>query len=85
MYYQIPDGKTINIQGLDCNLPPEGYVYNILTKQLEKREIIKRSDIPEDQYWEVPSLPIWYKEVMARWDEYDKKKKKTTLILEMKG
>ncbi len=75
MYYQIPDGKTINIQGLDCNLPPEGYVYNILTKQLEKREIIKRSDIPEDQYWEVPSLPIWYKEVMARWDEYDKKKK----------
>ena len=31
MYEKIEGGTTINIQGLECNLPPEGYVYNIIS------------------------------------------------------
>lgn len=75
MYLEIPQGKLINVQGLKCNIPPEGYVWNILTKQLEKRVIYKRSEIKEEQYWERIHLPFWYKDVMKKWDVYDKNKK----------
>lgn len=75
MYEPIEGGKVVRIQDIDCYVPPEGYVYNVLTKQLEKRNIYQRSPIKEEQYWEVPPLPSWYKEVMKQWDEYDKKKK----------
>ena len=33
MYEKIEGGTIIDVQGLMCNLPPEGYVYNIITKQ----------------------------------------------------
>ncbi len=75
MYQKLENGIVINIQGLDCNLPPEGYVYNIITKQLEFRNVYKRSDDIKNQYWEKIKLPIWYKDTMKRWDEYEKKKK----------
>jgi len=75
MYQKLENGIVINIQGLDCNLPPEGYVYNIITKQLEFRDVYKRSDDIKNQYWEKMKLPIWYKDTMKRWDEYEKKKK----------
>lgn len=75
MYLEIPQGKCLNVQGLNCQIPPEGYVWNILTKQLEERPIYKRSDIPEEQYWERIPLPVWYKDVMKRWDMYEEKKK----------
>ena len=35
MYDKIEGGSVIDIQGVKCNLPPEGYVYNIITKQNE--------------------------------------------------
>lgn len=75
MYEKIEGGSIIEIQGLQCNLPPEGYVYNVLTKQLEQREIYKRSDVEADQYWERLKMPAWYAETMKRWDEFEKKKK----------
>ena len=75
MYEPIQGGKVVHIQGLDCCVPADGYVYNALTKSLEKRDVYERSPIREEQYWEVPKLPSWYKDVMRQWDEYDKKKK----------
>jgi len=75
MYEKIETGTVIDIQGLECWLPPVGFVYNVLTKQLEPREIYKRSENIEEQYWERPTLPSWYADTIKKWDEYDKKKK----------
>lgn len=75
MYEPIENSTVVHIQGLDCHVPPDGYVYNVLTKSLEKREIYQRSPLQEEQFWEVPPLPSWYKDVMKQWDDYDKKKK----------
>lgn len=75
MYDKIEGGEIVNVQGLDCSLPPEGYVFNILTKKLEHRGVYSRSSKPEDQYWERFEYPSWYKGVLKQWDEYDKKKK----------
>jgi len=75
MYWEIPQGSKINIQGLECCIPPEGYIYNIATKQLEHIGVYSRSDIPEEQYWERIPLPYWYKDVMKQWDKYDRSKK----------
>jgi hypothetical protein len=57
MYHSIKGGSTVNIQGLECNLPPVGRVFNYFTNQIESRPIYKRSDKPEDQYWEIPTKP----------------------------
>ena len=75
MYQKIEGGTIVNIQGLECCLPPAGYIYNIITKKLEHRGIYERSSIKEEQYWHIPALPSWYKDVMKAWDDYDKKKK----------
>ncbi len=57
MYHKIKGGTTINIQGLECNIPPVGKVFNKFTNQLESRTIYKRSEKPEEQYWEIPPKP----------------------------
>jgi len=75
MYEKIEGGSVIDIQGLKCNLPPEGYVFNIITKQVEFRGVYKRSEIQSEQYWKRMLLPDWYLDTMKRWDEFDKKKK----------
>ena len=75
MYEKIEGGSIIDIQGLKCNLPPEGYVFNIITKQVEFRGVYKRSEIESEQYWKRISLPDWYQDTMKKWDEFDKKKK----------
>lgn len=75
MYDPIENGSVINIQGLNCNIPPEGYIYNTITKQLEYTGVYSRSENHLEQYWERFQLPIWYKEVTKREDEYLKKKK----------
>lgn len=75
MYQKIEGGKIVNVQGLECCLPPEGYVHNIITKKLEFIGVYERSKVKEEQYWELPPLPKWYKDVMQAWDDYDKKKK----------
>jgi hypothetical protein len=75
MYEKIEGGSVIDIQGLKCNLPPEGYVFNIITKQVEFRGVFKRSEIQSEQYWKRIPLPSWYLDTMKKWDEFDKKKK----------
>jgi hypothetical protein len=75
MYNKLEGGSTINIQGLECNIPPEGYIFNILNSKLELRGIYSRSDIIEEQYWERFPMPSWYKGVLKSWDNYDKIKK----------
>lgn len=75
MFSEIPQGSFLDIQGLRCHIPPEGYVYNNLTKKLEHTGIYSRSDDLNEQYWEKFPLPSWYKEVSKREDEYLKKKK----------
>jgi hypothetical protein len=75
MYEKIEGGSIIDIQGLKCNLPPEGYVFNIITKQIEFRGVYKRSEIESEQYWKRIPLPDWYQDTMKKWDEFDKKKK----------
>ncbi len=75
MYEKIEGGSIIDIQGLKCNLPPEGYVFNIITKQVEFRGVYKRSEIESEQYWKRILLPEWYQDTMKKWDEFDKKKK----------
>ena len=75
MYEKIEGGSIIDVQGLQCNLPPEGYVYNIITKKLEFRGVYKRSEIKSEQYWKRIQLPDWYADTMKKWDEFDKRKK----------
>ncbi len=75
MYDKIEGGTVVNIQGLECSLPPIGFVFNVLTKKLEPRDIYSRSEDANKQYWERPILPSWYVETIKQWDEYDKKKK----------
>ena len=75
MYDKIEGGSIVDIQGLLCNLPPEGYVFNIITKQLEFRGVYKRSEDKSEQYWKRIPLPSWYMDTMKKWDDFDKKKK----------
>lgn len=75
MYEQIEGGSVVNIQGLDCWLPPEGYVFNIVTKKLEYIGVYSRSKDEKEQYWERIKEPEWYYSVVKKWEEYDKKRK----------
>lgn len=75
MYSQIDGGTIINIQGLDCWIPPEGYVYNVATKKVEFRGISSRSKIQSEQYWERTPLPSWYKDVIKKEEKYEKSRK----------
>jgi hypothetical protein len=60
MYRQVDNSTIENIQGLDCKIPPVGYVFNILTGQLERRQIHARSPKKSEQYWEATKLPPNY-------------------------
>lgn len=61
MYSLIPGGKMHLIQGLECWTPAPGFVFNVLTRKLERRQIITRSARPSEQYWERQVPPTWYK------------------------
>ena len=75
MFNSIDGGTVIDVQGLKCNIPPVGYVWNRVSNQLDYIGVYRRSDNDKDCFWEVPSKPIWYAEVMKKWDNYDKIKK----------
>lgn len=75
MFSPIPNGTFIEIQGLNCCIPPEGYVLNVDTKEYDYTGVYSRSDNPKEQKWERKPLPGWYKEVLKKWKTYDKKKK----------
>lgn len=74
MFSPIDNGTTENVQGLVCNLPPVGYVHNILTGELEKRGVYSRSPIKKEQHWEAVKPPKDYtklreKEIKAQADD----------------
>jgi len=75
MFNEIIEGTCIDIQGLKCWIPKEGYVFNVATKQLEYRGVYSRSKDTKEQKWERTPLPDWYKDIQKIWKEYDKKKK----------
>jgi hypothetical protein len=66
MYRSHRYGTKQNINGIVVTVPPNGNVYNILTNEWEKRDILKRSSKKENQYWERPLPP----------DNYESKRKK---------
>ena len=66
MFNPIDKGKTENIQGLICHLPPIGMVYNILSGQVEERIIYARSPKKDEQYFEYVSLPKDYQKLRAK-------------------
>lgn len=63
MFYPIPNGSVFEIPDnafgftFQCQLPPVGYGKNVKTGEIEEVEVLKRSDIPEEQFWERPMLP----------------------------
>ena len=60
MFISIDKGSIEDIQGIKCNLPPVGYVYNILTGIVEKRTIYSRSTKKDEQFWDNIRLPKDY-------------------------
>jgi hypothetical protein len=60
MYRKHAKGKLYEINGITVSIPPNGYVYNIITNQWEKREIMSRSVKKDYQYWERPEPPKDY-------------------------
>jgi len=75
MFKPVDNGSDENIQGLVCHLPPVGYVYNVLTGEVEKRGVYARSPRKTDQYWEPTRLPTDYhklREKELRRQEEDK-------------
>lgn len=75
MYRKIEGGTIINIQGLECCLPPVGYVWDILSDELVYTGVYQRSEDPLEQYWERFPFPNWYKEVTKQEDDYLKTNK----------
>jgi len=75
MYSKIEGGKIIHIQGLDCWIPPVGYVVDMKTKELREVGVYSRSENTEEQYWERIKPPEWYAGVLKEEDAYNKRKK----------
>ena len=57
MYEKIEGGTTEKIKGLECHLPPVGYVMNRMTGELEERKILSSSLRKEEQFWLRTVLP----------------------------
>lgn len=66
MYKKIDNGSVENVQGLNCNLPPVGHVYNVLTRKVEKRGVYARSPKKKEQYWEAVKLPKDYNKLREK-------------------
>jgi hypothetical protein len=69
MYRKHKRNREIEINGIKVNLQPSGVVWNVLTNEWEKRDILARSAKPDYQYWERPLPP----------QDYDLKRKKEIL------
>ena len=50
----------VNIQGVEFTLPPKGKVFNVISKEEEKRPIITSSSVKADQVWIRTELPENY-------------------------
>lgn len=67
MFYPIENGSCIEIPDnafgfiFKCQLPPIGYGKSSKSGKVLPTDILKRSEITEEQYWERPTLPHDYK------------------------
>lgn len=63
MFYPVPNGSIYEIVDnafgftYKCNLPPVGYGINSITGEVCKTDIIKRSEVVEEQHWQRFVLP----------------------------
>jgi hypothetical protein len=63
MFYPIEGGTCIEIPDnafgfiYKCWIPPIGFGQHSFTGEILPTDILCRSDIPEEQYWERPTLP----------------------------
>lgn len=68
MYKEIQNGACIEIPDnswgfiYKCWIPPVGYGINVANGKIEKTDIIKRSEIESEQFWENEGLPEDYKD-----------------------
>jgi len=68
MFKPIEGGSVYKVEDnafgftYECQLPPVGYGVNSITGELQETDIIKRSDIPEEQFWDRYELPKDWKE-----------------------
>mgnify|MGYP000019339720 CR=1 FL=1 len=78
MFYPVEGGSVYEIEDnafgfvYKCQLPPAGYGVNSITGELQETDIIKRSDIPENQFWERYQLPKDWKDKTKREKEIRK-------------
>jgi hypothetical protein len=67
MFKPIDSGTRIDIPDnafgfvYECHLPPIGYGLSTKSGKVLPTDILKRSEIPEEQYWERPTLPHDFK------------------------
>jgi hypothetical protein len=70
MFYPVKGGSSLIVGeddlAVEVFLPPVGYVWNYETSSLESTEIICRSTIQDEQYWERPARPENYAKKSAR-------------------
>lgn len=72
MYKVIPDGTLIEIPDnafgfvFNCYIPAVGYGQNVFTGEIQPTDILCRSEIPEEQYFERIVLPADYKQRRKR-------------------
>jgi len=67
MFYPIENGSVYEIPDnafgfvFKCHLPPVGYGVNSITGELQETDVIRRSEKPEECYWERYTLPSYWK------------------------
>jgi hypothetical protein len=71
MFHPIQGGSTIEVQGLKCNIPPYGWGVHSETAELSKVDVIKRSPVKSEQYWEPP----YTADDIADWNEWYEEEK----------
>jgi len=78
MFNPIDNGTLIEIPDnafgfvYKCWIPPIGYGLSTKSGKILPTDILKRSDIPEEQYWERPTLPHDFKARRLREKEVQK-------------
>lgn len=66
MFNLIDKGTVENIQGLACHVPPPGFVFNILTGELEERIIVSSSPKKAEQIFTHTPMPKDYVKLRAK-------------------
>jgi len=58
MFQKHKKSEVYKVNNIECQVPPEGMVYNIHTSTFDERGIFQRSTQKKEQYWERPTPPI---------------------------